>query len=266
MIDQSSVGSALAADKAAFAAKIAAMLPGAAAYDDGTLGWLDSGLPDSTFNFVYRSPGSPVEFAAATQRVVEHFGRRGLPFHWSLGVRADPAGAAGILQQRGLRLDEAEPAMLLDLAAPRVDEAPAAVPGLQFHPVADEDALLTWTRIWGCGAPDEVVERWYQVYSTLPYGPDRALRMFIGTLASEPVATVYVHIVADAATVHYVVTLPEYRRRGIGAAMTDLALREAHAAGCRIAVLTASDFGIGVYRRLGFRDAGLVSNYIWRPD
>ncbi|WP_034263040.1 GNAT family N-acetyltransferase [Actinospica robiniae] len=266
MIDESSAAPALAADKAAFAAEIAAALPGAAAFDDGALAWLDSGLPDSTFNFVYRSPDSPAEFAAAVDRVIGHFRQRGLPFHWSLGLRADPAGAAETLLERGLGFDEAEPAMLLDLAAPRVAEVAAAVPGLEFHPVADDDALLTWTRVWGCGAPDDVVERWHRVYSTLPYGPARALRMFIGTLASEPVATVYVHVVADVATVHYVVTLPEHRRRGIGAAMTDAALREARAAGCRLAVLTASEFGIGVYRRLGFREAGLVDSYIWRPE
>lgn len=266
MNDETSATSALAADKAAFAARIAAGLPGAAAYDDGALAWLDSGLSDSTFNFVYRSPESPAGFAAAVARVVEHFRRRRLPFHWSVGLRAEPAGAVGALLEYGLRFDEAEPAMRLELAAPRVAAAPAAVPGLEVHSVGDADALLSWMRVWGCGAPDEVVERWYRVYSALPYGPDGMLRMFIGTLASKPVATVYVHVVAEVAAVHYVVTLPEYRRRGIGAAMTDFALDEARAAGCRAAVLTASDFGIRVYRRLGFGDAGLVSSYIWRPE
>lgn len=259
--------SALAADKADFAAQIAAGLAGAAVYDDGALAWLDSGLPDSTFNFVYRSPDSPAEFTTAVDRVVEHFRRRRLPFHWSVGLRGEPAEAVATLLTRGLQFDEAEPAMALDLAASRVDaaEATAAVPGLEFHPVADADALRTWVEVWGCGAPDDVVERWYRVYSALPYSPDGPLRMFIGALASKPVATVYVHIVADVATVHYVVTLPEYRRRGIGAAMTEVALREARAAGCRVAVLTASESGVGVYRRFGFREDGLVSSYIWRP-
>lgn len=262
--------SALAAEKADFAAQIAAGLAGAAEHGDGAVAWLDSGLPDSTFNFVYQSPSSPAEFAASAERVVEHFHQRDLPFHWSVGLRDEPAGAVDTLLEHGLRFDEAEPAMALDLvqplAAPGISVAADALPGLEIHPVADADALLTWMQVWGCGAPDEVVERWYRVYSALPYGPKGPLRMFVGTLASEPVATVYVHVVADAATVHYVVTLPEYRRRGIGAVMTDLALREARAAGCRVAVLTASEFGIGVYRRLGFREAGLVSSYIWRPE
>jgi ribosomal protein S18 acetylase RimI-like enzyme len=109
--------------------------------------------------------------------------------------------------------------------------------------------------------------------------------MFLGLLDDVPVATVYLHLAAvrtpgvsppvlpgpvsapgQSATVHYVVTLPEYRRRGIGAVMTEFALREARAAGCRSAVLTASALGAGVYRRLGFRETGLVSTYVWSPD
>lgn len=52
---------------------------------------------------------------------------------------------------------------------------------------------------------------------------------------------------------HYVVTLPEVRRRGIGASMTLRVLREARAMGYRVAVLTTSPDGIGIYRRIGFR-------------
>jgi ribosomal protein S18 acetylase RimI-like enzyme len=130
----------------------------------------------------------------------------------------------------------------------------AAADALRHHPAV------------GCGAPAEVIEAWYQVYATLPYGPDGGLRLFVGMLADEPVATAYVHLVEDAAIVHYVVTLPEFRRRGIGAVMTEFAVREARAAGCRVAVLTASPLGAGLYRQLGFRETGLASNYLWSPE
>jgi len=63
-----------------------------------------------------------------------------------------------------------------------------------------------------------------------------------------------------------VVTLPEVRRRGIGAAMTLRVLHEARAIGYRVAVLTASPDGIGVYRRIGFREYCLFRRYEWGPD
>lgn len=228
------------------------------------MAWVDSGLPDSTFNYVYRAPTSQAEFAIAVAAAQDHFRRRQLPFHWSVGLRPEPTRAAATLAGRGLRFDYAEPAMRLDLNA-----LPKPAPhghGLQIRRVADTAMLRTWMQTWGCGAPDEVIERWYRVYAALPYDSDGVLRLFISTLANEPVATVYLHITGRIATVHYVVTRHEFRRRGIGTAMTKHALREARAADCRVAVLTASALGANIYRRLGFRETGLVSNYLWTPD
>jgi len=54
------------------------------------------------------------------------------------------------------------------------------------------------------------------------------------------------------ATVIFVNTDPGWRRRGIGQAMTAVALRAARDAGARQACLAASDTGLSIYRRLGF--------------
>jgi hypothetical protein len=48
--------------------------------------------------------------------------------------------------------------------------------------------------------------------------------------------------------------------------MTQAALREAEASGCRTVVLTASPYGVGVYRRLGFREYCQADTYVWWPD
>ena len=254
---------ALAAGKADFAALLARRLPGAALYDEVDVAWVDSGLPDSTFNYVYRAAATHSAFATAAARVREHFRRRGLPFHWSTGLRPEPARATEKLTHHGLRFDSAEPAMWIDVS---VAPTPATqVPDLKILPVTDTEMLRTWMQTWGCGAPDEVVERWHRVYDELPYGPDGVLRMFIGMLADKPVSTVCLHLTEHIATVHNVVTRHEFRRRGIGAVMTEFAVREARKAQCRIAVLTASPFGAEVYRRLGFRESGLVCNYLWSP-
>ncbi|HEX4207488.1 MAG TPA: GNAT family N-acetyltransferase, partial [Ktedonobacteraceae bacterium] len=58
-----------------------------------------------------------------------------------------------------------------------------------------------------------------------------------------------------------VVTLPQARRQGIGAAMTLVVLREARAQEYRISVLTASPMGINIYRRIGFQEYGTFSVY-----
>jgi ribosomal protein S18 acetylase RimI-like enzyme len=265
---------ALAAGYADFARLLAESVPGAALHEESGLVWVDSGLLDGTFNYVHGNSLSVDELERGVRRVVEHFQERELPFHWTVGLLGEPQGLAKILEAHGLRLDEQEPGMLLDPG-----ESPAAtpVPGLAIRPVTDAELLRQWVWAWGCGAPEDVIERWYGVYRALPYGPDGPLRMFVGFLDGEPVATVYLHITtgrddvfdtgaSDVGTVHYVVTRPEFRRRGIGAVMTQVAMREAEAAGCRAVVLTASPHGVGVYRRLGFREHCQADTYVWWPE
>lgn len=54
-------------------------------------------------------------------------------------------------------------------------------------------------------------------------------------------------------TVIFVDTDPEWQRRGIGAAMTAVALAAARESGAARAILDASDAALSMYRRLGVR-------------
>ena len=57
--------------------------------------------------------------------------------------------------------------------------------------------------------------------------------------------------------------MPEARRRGVGAEKTAAPLREARAMGYRAGILSASDMGLPVYQRLGFRIVCLVELFGW---
>lgn len=254
---------ALDANKAAFAVMLGS-IPSATLHDESGLCWVETGSPDSEFNGVYQAPGSGADFAAGVTRARSYFQERGTPFHWELGLRPEPEDAAEILMRHGLGLSDEEPGMWLDLGTLPRDEHP--VKRLSIRAVTDQELLRQWMWVWGCHAPNEAINRWYRVYAALPYDSGGALRMFVGFLDGKPAATVYLFLAAGVAAVHYVVTLPEFRRRGIGAAMTDFATREARAAGYRVAVLTASSLGINIYRRLGFQECCVVGTYEWSPE
>jgi GNAT superfamily N-acetyltransferase len=70
-----------------------------------------------------------------------------------------------------------------------------------------------------------------------------------------PVATATLVVVDGVAAVFGVGTLPDHRRRGLGAFVTLAVLHEARARGCDLAYLNPSDMAYGVYSRLGFAPA-----------
>jgi ribosomal protein S18 acetylase RimI-like enzyme len=60
-------------------------------------------------------------------------------------------------------------------------------------------------------------------------------------------------------------TLPDARRRGVGTALTALALHEARERGCTTTSLQSTPIAEGVYASLGFADLGRCLEYSRPP-
>ena len=88
-------------------------------------------------------------------------------------------------------------------------------------------------------------------------------RHYLGWLDDEAVATASIYLGAGVAGVYFVMTVPEARRRGIGAAITRAALQEARATGVQYGVLESSPAGRSVYAGLGFREYCTIDLYEW---
>lgn len=239
-------------------------LPQAQLHDEDGVLWFETGLPTDQFNGVLRTRLEVEDLPAAIERVLAHFRQRHLPFHWHLGPSSRPAAFGNLLEAHGLSHVEDEPGMAVDLL--ELNEELPLASTLTIQPVTTRAMVDQWTRVWGCGAPEEVIQHWFSVYSNLPFGPDRSLRLYLGSLDGKPVATVALFLAAGVASINWVVTLHEFRRQGIGAAMTLMAAREARSAGYRVGVLTASPLGINIYRRIGFKEYCQVSTYEWGPS
>jgi GNAT superfamily N-acetyltransferase len=81
----------------------------------------------------------------------------------------------------------------------------------------------------------------------------------------QPVCTSLVFLEQGVAGVYCVATLPEERKKGLGAHATAQPLRIAHQLGYRVGVLQSSAEGHSVYRRIGFTDFGEVPLFVRMP-
>lgn len=64
--------------------------------------------------------------------------------------------------------------------------------------------------------PLEIRRLYYEVLRLRGFGEALPWRYYSGRVAGRPVAISQLFMAASVAAVHYVVTLPELRRRGIG--------------------------------------------------
>jgi GNAT superfamily N-acetyltransferase len=154
--------------------------------------------------------------------------------------------------------------MAVDLMA--LNEAGPAPAELRIECVKDKEGLRKWAyaSIVGFGHPETDVDIWFDVFAGL--GFDLPLRNYVGILDGEPVATAELFLAAGVAGIYVVATVPGARRQGIGAALTLAPLREARAMGYRVGILHASPMGLGVYRRLGFKEYCRMSHYVWTRE
>jgi len=78
-----------------------------------------------------------------------------------------------------------------------------------------------------------------------------------------PAATATLFLDGVTAGIYFVMTAPEYRRQGLGAAVTLAALHAARDLGYHVGVLGSSSAGLSVYQRIGFSTYSTMRLYEW---
>lgn len=149
------------------------------------------------------------------------------------------------LRPDGLQLMGHPPFMVRPPGGPTPDPKP----GLEIRRVQDAEDLGLFERILIEGYPVPDMDPSAAPSFFKPGYLGHRAHLYLGLLDGEPVATSGAHVAAGVSHVEFIATLPQFRGRGIGLAMT-------HAASVsdpnRPAVLIASDDGRGVYESLGY--------------
>jgi ribosomal protein S18 acetylase RimI-like enzyme len=196
----------------------------------------------------------------AIRDAVAYFRNHAVPaFTWWLMPDLVRADWERQLLPYGFRLNDDAPGMAVDLQ--NLDREQSGPPRFTVESVSDHDTLKVWTRTFVAGfqQPPESEAGIFNMMSGL--GLAWPVRNYLGYLDGKPVATSHVCLGAGVAGIHFVSTLPEARRLGIGAAMTLTPLREAERLGYRIATLASTAMAFKVYERLGFRQVCRMEHF-----
>jgi ribosomal protein S18 acetylase RimI-like enzyme len=197
--------------------------------DDRAYAWLAAALPDLAVRTLTISARAP----RCTELVARAAG-------WSAGKRV----TAMVCRDLG--------------AVPR-----APLPsGLTARPVEDLDAAAAVAM-----RADATLQGSLAAFTGYLRSLDGAVRLLEAVDDSGAVrATSGCRVFGAEASVFFVNTDPDWQRRGIGRAMTAAALRAAQDLGAARACLDASEAGAGIYRSLGFEDAGPWTQFFSRRE
>lgn len=190
---------------------------------------------------------------------------RNLPAMWWVGPDSRPGDLQDRLVENGWKDAGQVPMMAADLDW--VVGPPNQVAGLCVERIHMPEEQRLWAEVMnkGMGFRDEIVEAAAGVEATLSGPCYEAQHRFLGRLDGVPVAASLMLPGSGVAGIYAVATLPEARRRGIGAAMTVEAMQAGRRLGYKVATLSASSMGRPIYARLGFRQVCDYPLYSWSP-
>jgi ribosomal protein S18 acetylase RimI-like enzyme len=229
--------------------------PGMTVRDENDLLVVDSGLVCDTFNKVARARLHEPEANRRIEYVIRHFQTIRIPFTWWVGPGSRPLDLEDRLQAHGFEAAEAELGMSLELSEPSANvESPK---GLSIRRVRRREEIAEFAAVIAANwdPPDSHVIAFYAQATPALLQANCPMRLLVGYLDGQPVSTSEVFIGAEVAGIYSVATKREFRRRGLGSALTWAAAEEAKRMGIPIVVLQSSDAGKGVYARLGFQPA-----------
>jgi GNAT superfamily N-acetyltransferase len=239
--------------------------PQAEVHDDAEMLWSITNVAFPLFNSVLRANLAPDKVDVAIQAAVSRCRSRNVPMLWWTGPTTRPADLGTRLAAHGFHSD-CSPGMAADL--PSLPKALSTPPGFVIEQVKEAAAAENWCRVLCLGfeMPAFVGQAFLDLLGSLGLDPESPFRHYIGRLNGEAVAASSLFMAAGVAGIYNVVTLPDARRKGIGAALTLYPLLEARALGYRVGILHSSVMGVNAYRRLGFQEHCRIGQHVWPGD
>lgn len=179
-----------------------------------------------------------------------------IPFSWVMDSK--DIESIKIIERNGVQYKDTFPAMLLDLD--RI--CPVNYNEIRVENIClDSKAIECWLTIVSQAfkLPMNELLNFINLFKTKV--TPNVLWLYLGYYKEKAVAASMMIRHQDIVSIHWVGTMPEFRKKGLGFAITHKGLLDAKARGIKQAILLSSNLGKPVYERLGFKEYALYKVY-----
>jgi ribosomal protein S18 acetylase RimI-like enzyme len=224
----------------------------------------ESDLPCPFFNNVFSAVIPKPKVQDVVHDLIDRFLSRNVPCFWWSGPANHDQQVAGILETRGFVKAVEGAAMAIDLSSrPNFNSG-----GVEICEVECASQMSDWcsTCTVAFEFEDALSGWWHELFTSIPHGSPSPLRHFLASVDGKPAGTASAFVEDGVVGLASVGVRPEFRRRGIGSAITLAALRTARNQDCRLGALFSSPMAVAMYEGLGFRRHGTGHCYMWSPE
>ncbi len=229
-------------------------------YKSDSIWSMNTGIESADLNMVWNEKPLTDVNIKDIQYIKRHFQKAGLPFWWWLFPSAQSPMTCNMLKAEGFSFVDSIPSMLADLTELAREPRDTS---LQMMPIRNKEELLMWEEISFASFdfPPETQQQYHRFVGTFNLNPDSSHKFFLACWNGKPVATSLLFLHENAGGIYFVSTLAEYRKKGIGLALTLSTMRCAQQSGARFATLQSSPDGLRVYQQAGFQEYCRVDIY-----
>ena len=251
-------------ENAAYALADIAVSLGGERYHGPDMSRYISGVPIHFLNGVISARLPADRLDDAIEQAMEPFKARSMPMQWMVGPTSRPDSLGERLEAHGLIHGGETPCMAVDISAV---PPPSPLPSVAFVEVSNEAHVEQFSRAAAIGFEygAEAIPLFQEITARACLPPNPQWVYHLGLLAGQPVATCTTFLHAGVAGLYTICTVPEARGRGIGGAITQLAVQHASTLGYRVSTLQATRMGFPVYRSLGYETCAVFHEYEWTP-
>ncbi len=185
---------------------------------------------------------------------------------WLVGPSSKPHSIGALLEENSFKYDDHMMSMAIEIKDIKNDLK--HINGFEIELVDNRKKLERWVHACLKGF-DENGKNFSSIYEferSLGCGRTLPWVRFTGIVDGEAVATSAIFMGSEAAGLDNVTTVPDWRKKGVGAFMVAHAFKFSQSLGYNIGVLQASDMGYNLYRKLGFKKYYEFKEFIWKYD